>query len=130
MHDEKLSATENINTVSAVKNINAAEKEKVLGPFGLLTELGEVELGAAENINAVRVDYGNYESLQFIFKKKKCDRGAQRNNIYEGNKSAMSEAVGSIGECYPTVDNIIFDGICSIIDGDAEFSIDFDFDEN
>ena len=68
VHDKKLSATENINTVSAVKNINAAEKEKVLGPVGLLTEVGKVELGAAENINAVCVDYRNYRSFQLIFK--------------------------------------------------------------
>ena len=66
VHDKKLSATENINTVSATENINSAEKEKVLGHDGLLTEVDEVELGAAENINAVCVDYGNNRSLQCI----------------------------------------------------------------
>ena len=69
VHDEKLSATENINTVSTAENINAAEKEKVLGPVGLFTEVGEGELGAAENINDVRVDNGNYGSLQCVVKK-------------------------------------------------------------
>lgn len=42
----------------------------------------------------------------------------------------MSQAIGSIGECYPTVDNVICDGICNIVDGDTEFYIDLDFDEN
>ena len=69
VHDEELSATENINPVSAAENINAAEKEKFLGPVGLLTEVGKVELGAAENINTVCVDYGNYGSLNFIVEK-------------------------------------------------------------
>ena len=41
VHDAQLSATGNINTVSAAENINAAEKKKVLGPVGLLKEVGK-----------------------------------------------------------------------------------------
>ena len=42
----------------------------------------------------------------------------------------MSEAIGSIGECYPTVESGICDDICNTIDGDTEFSIVLDLDEN
>ena len=55
--------------------------------------MGKEELGAAENINDVRVGYGNDGSLQFIVEKQKCDRGAQSNGICEENRSAMSEMI-------------------------------------
>lgn len=91
MHDAQLSATVNINTVSAAENINAAEKKKVLGSVGLLKEVGKGELCTAENINAAR-DYG---SLQYMW-------GENRS------------AIGYIGECI--VENLICNDICNAID--------------